>query len=215
MARLSYLLPALCLVIAACENKGSDQETSHIEKPVQGKPIVAVVPMFDSSESGLSWDPSYELTVLMREKLYQNDRLYMVSPDKVKATLKKLKASHDPFAQNTNWIKSTFAGSEFVAFMELIEHEEIPTYEGDSPANLSMKVRIRVFDIRGEHPKAILQEVVHDVQHTPKAFNKNNFYQVPLGDELYPVSPLGMAHEELAEEVAARIQDYILISCLR
>lgn len=215
MARLNYLLPALCLVIAACENKASHPETTRLENPVQGKPIVAIVPMIDSSQSGLSWDPSYELTTILRERLYRKDQLYLVNSSKIKETVKKLSGAHNPFMENPNWIRSTFSGSEFVAFMELIEHEEIPTYEGDSPAELSMKVRIRVFDIRGQHPKAILQEIVHDVQHTPKAFNKNNFYQVPLGDELYPVSPLGMAHEALAEEIATRIQDYILISCQR
>jgi hypothetical protein len=80
----------------------------------------------------------------------------------------------------------------------------------DSPALLTIAVRVRVFDVREKTPKVVLQEIVEQSHHIPRQFTKDS--QVPWGDEAFDVSPLGIAHDQLCKELATRVEDYILIA---
>jgi hypothetical protein len=85
----------------------------------------------------------------------------------------------------------------------------------ESSAELIVSVRVLVVDVREKTPKVVLQEIVEQSNHVPKQFTKANFNQVPWGDEAFAVSPLGIAHDQLCKEIAARVEDYILISGAR
>ncbi len=182
------------------------------------KPVVALIPIFDSSNQQLEWNLSEELTQAIQNKLAQRDKIYLSDQQKVHATLKKIDRTHNPFSMNLNWMKKSFSGQDFVVFMELIEHDEVPLYNQktddvqNSPAELNLSLRLRILDLRYETPRIILQEIIHDKHYVPKQFTKANFHQEPWGKSSFSISPIGLAHGQLTKEVVARIEDYILLA---
>lgn len=208
MLRRSGIFLLSILTLASCQNK-KDSETAVQETPVAGRPIVAVVPLIDHSDHGLAWNVADELTKGLYVSLLEKQDLYLMNHEKVSGLLKKLSRENDPFGTNLAWVKRAFAGSEFVVFTELAQHEEVPLAAVDSAAELQIALRVRVIDLRDQKPKVILQEVLRKTEHVARPFTKANFTQVPWGDELFEISPLGMTHAQVTKELANRIDDYI------
>jgi hypothetical protein len=207
---------ACALLLSGC--RGDNSSTALIEKPVTSRPIISVVPVMDRSRHELSWNVSKELTHTIRERLAQHNSLYLLSEDQVYALTRKSGQAHDPFGLETAWVKKAYPQNEFVAFFELVEHREIPLTEADlipeeCPAQLNVSMRVRVFDLRAEAPKVVLHEIVQQSHHVPKQFTQTQPNQAPWGDEMFDISPLGIAHEKLCQEIAGRVEDYILLNC--
>ncbi len=218
----SFLLGAVIL-LAGCND--DDSLVFLMEKPVTTRPIVAIVPVMDMARHQLAWNISDELTLAIRQRLTQHNHLYLLGADQVYAmTRRSVKdKNRDPFGIDTSWVRKAYPQNEFVAFFELVEHREIPlTLEAvtESPAELNMAVRVRVFDLRAEEPKVVLQEIVEQSHHIPQQFTHSETpeaghvsSQVAWGNETFDISPLGIAHEKLCQEIAARVEDYILLNC--
>lgn len=216
MVRGTYSILCLTLLLGACQR--DHQQTVMIEKPISSRPIVTVVPVIDKSRHGLSWNVSQELTQAIRQRLTQDDRLYLLSEDQIYAMMRKAGERQDPFGLETQWIKKAYPQNEFIAFFELVEHRELPLTlteetKEEGPAQLNIAMRVRVFDLRENEPKVILQEIVEQSHHVPKQFTRHQFNQVPWGDEMFEISPLGIAHQKLCQELSNRIEDYILLNC--
>jgi hypothetical protein len=217
MQRAAGLLLGISLALGGCSKSGCSSCSAVVETKTSNRPIVAFVPLIDHSCSDLNWNISQELTLAIRQRLVQKNQLYMIGEESLPDFSKKAVSSHDPFDADTSWIKKAFPQNEFVVFTELLEHNEIAVTSKDpqdAPAELTMSVRVRVFDLRGKTPQIVLQEIVEQSHHVPRQFTKANFNQVPWGDEAFDVSPLGIAHDQLCKELASRIEDYILISGL-
>jgi hypothetical protein len=206
----------LALLVGSC-NKDSSNNQSYTSNKTVVKPAVALVPLIDNTIHYTSWSLSEELTSTIYDRLSSKDNLQLTDSEKIRTTTKKLSQTNDPFGSNISWIKKVFAENEFVVFMELVQHEEIPVNASagsslkDSSLALNMTVRVRVVDLRGE-PKIILQELVQDTHHILKQFSRYNFYQAAWGQEGYDISPLGLAHSKLTKEIAGRVEDYILMA---
>jgi hypothetical protein len=215
MTRWMTGLFLLSLCTYGCQHAQNNQAAAVQEQPL-AKPIVAVVPVIDHSHSELGWNLSEELTHSISARLLKHDQIYLANPEKVQASVRKLKETQDPFSSNLSWVKRAFSQNEFVVFMELVEHKEYPLHtesdSQDSPAELSIAMRVRVVDIRGSEPKIVLQELLQDSQHIPRQFTRANFDQVPWGADTFDISPVGMAHAQLTKELASRLEDYILLS---
>ncbi|MGH2611939.1 MAG: CT253 family lipoprotein [Rhabdochlamydiaceae bacterium] len=208
---------ACALFLGGC-SKGANSTAVLIEQPVTTRPIVTIAPVFDRSHHELSWNISHELTAAIRQRLTQYGHLYLLSEDQVYAMTRRLPQGHDPFGLETAWVKKGYPQNEFVAFFELIDHREVPLLSSKSnseegPAQLNVSMRVRVFDLRGDVPNVVLEEIVEQSHHIPRQFTRNQFNQVPWGDEMFEISPLGIAHEKLCQELASRVEDYILLNC--
>jgi hypothetical protein len=208
---------ALLILAAGCGNS-KQTETASNTQSAQGKPIVALVPMIDCSNHDLTWNVSLELTKNVRDRMVQHDAVYLMNEEKVQGYVKKLNEANDPFSADISWVKRAFPQTEFIVFSELVEHKEHPVHgesgkaEADSAAQLQMIVRLRVLDLRGAEPKVVLQEFVKNAHFLPWQFTKDNFYQVAWGNEMYEISPLGMAHSQLTSEISSRVESYILLN---
>jgi hypothetical protein len=73
-------------------------------------------------------------------------------------------------------------------------------------------MRIRVFDLRGSKPEVILQEFVRQTHVIPKPSDLKEHNPERWKKVTYAVSPMGLAHAQLAKEVVKRIEDYVLLS---
>ena len=207
------------VLLTGCYKKSSTDVTS-VAEGINIHPIVALVPVIDSSKSDLPWNVSEELSDLIFRRLAKQDKFYLTSPQKVTMQVKRVNSSQEPFSLDLTWIRRAFSGSEFAVFVELFEHVEKHRIEQllpvshvnlkESSADLNISVRVRAVDLRGPYPKIALQEIIHETHHIPRQFTRENFYQVSWKNENFGISPLGIAHDDLVKTIASRLEEYIL-----
>ena len=208
----------LSLLTGGCNQHDNASPVTHSEQPPSLRPVVALVPVIDSTKSDLSWNLADEWTASLDYRLSDSDRLYLVDLKTTYETLQKAKPIPNPFGMDCRWLKKTFPKNEFVVFLEIVEHEEVLRQDKKNPvapnlctADLNMGVRVRVFDLRGDQPVAVLQEILHDTHFVPRPFTRANFDQIAWGEEGFDISPMGLAHATFVKEIARRIEDYILL----
>src|SRR5579871_4477389 len=161
MFRTLFSLTCLALFVTACDDQHSNSAVYHETAPK--KPVVTMIPVIDSTEKQYSWDLSNELSALIHYQLSQKDQFYLVDITDARLKTKHLIDAQNPFGTDVSWIKKAFQGHEFVAFLELVEHEEVLRQDRQKKtdpkacaADLKMSMRVRVFDLRGKETKAIL-----------------------------------------------------------
>jgi hypothetical protein len=210
-----FSLFSLSILLASCQKNNESYSTA--SQVPQAKPLVAIAPVVDHSESDLGWDLSDEFTYCVSTKLIQN-KFRVVDPQKTKTQIKKAKVHTNPFGDDLSWTKTTFPGDDFVVFMELIEHrEQLRDAENNkkpelSHADLNLALRLRIIDLRKEKPLIVLQEIIQDSHFVPRQLTSYNQQQAPWNSEGFSISPIGIAHASLIKELSARIEDYIVLS---
>ncbi len=214
-----YIYPFICsaLLVSGCQK---NQDADVLSQKQSLKPSVAVIPLIDNSDHTLSWNLSDEITYTLCTKLYEKNTLNLTLPGKIKAQSKRVKGQMNPFSEDLQWVKKAFSEEEFVVFLEMIEHSEIPAETPSDKkvskeslsANLHMSVRVRIVDLRHETPKITLQEIIQDSHFIPRQFTQYNFHQSPWNTEEFLLSPVGIAHAQLIKELKTRIEDYILLA---
>ncbi len=213
------LILTLCVAFFGCVTKGNHETTTRFHDDGRAKPSVAFIPVFDRSEANVGWSLSEEFTDQLRSRLAKRKNFYLSDPFEIHEIVSDLSAENNPFGKKTSWIKKAFHGKEFVVFTELVEHDihgKIPRgnfLDKITPSSeLTLTMRIRVFDLRGEKPEVILQEFVHQDHSIPRPSNISDPNPEKWKRVTFSVSPLGIAHSQFAKEVAKRIEDYILLS---
>lgn len=211
-----YSALLLCL-FAGCRNQ---TETAATRSSIflGPKPIVTIVPVFDHAKHRLPWNVSQELTTGINLCLERQNRLYLVDQGKISKIVQNIEPDQNPFGEDIQWIRKTFRNEEFVAFIELFKHDEIPLNFQENvplsqcPAELYMSARIRIFDLRGPTLKIVLSEVLNHSENIPTYFTRINHALLPPDHEDFHATPQGMAHDSFAQEIATRIEDYVLLS---
>lgn len=218
MFRNLGLIFALCLASFGCSKNVSEQATRYYDDG-RSKPIVALVPVFDRSGAKISWSLSEEFTDHLRQRFLKQSQFYINTPDQINAEIETLNETNDPFSLDYAWISKTFGEEEFVVFTELVEHDIHPKGSRNNfldkltpSCELSMTMRVRVFDLRGEKPEIVLQELVHQSHLIPKPSDQAEQNPDKWKKMTFTITPLGMAHSQFSKEVAKRIEDYILLS---
>ena len=170
------------VILAVSCDRSDKSEQAFYQKYDKPAPDIALVPLIDRSASRLSWNLSDELTATVQHRLTQKGKLHVAKIGKKEREL------YNPFGAETGSIKENYPDHEFVAFAEIVEHVEVPnrSERHASPrtilAELRMTVRLRVFDMRSEEPKVVLQELIHKNHFVPRQFNQYNFAQEPSGE---------------------------------
>jgi hypothetical protein len=207
-------LPALVLSLAltACSKNGNDLTRFHEDG--RAKPIVTVASMIDATSFDLPWSLSEELTTQFVGKISEGKTIFVVRKDDVAYT-------ENPFGTDLSWVKREFSDNEFVVFLELVEHENVPVVKGnkkgvevpfETSVNLKMGVRVRVLDLRGSTPQIVLQEMIRDSYFIPKNLIPTDYSVAVWGTEEFSKSPMGIAHSQLVQEVARRVSEYLLLA---
>ncbi len=217
MHRALLNLLALTLV-TGCSLHLVTQEDNVEQTQTSLKPIVAIVPVIDHTKDS-EWNLSDEFTYCINHQLAQKNHLFLADLDKTRAITQQLVSMQNPFGQDISWLKKTFSHQEFVVFLELVEHNEVARQDDkkivDSAkcsAELLMTMRIRVFDLRKDEPKVVLQELVHESHFIPRPFTRSNFQQEKWGHEMFIISPMGLAHSHFIKHICNRLEDYILLA---
>jgi hypothetical protein len=213
MSMSRCFLTALLLSFIAC---GFDDRPQNRQSQVQTKPVVSIVPVIDNTNNTYAWNLSDELSSAIYNRIARKDRVIVNRSSQVRSKANQIAEGQNPFGPDVAWMKKVFQGDQFVAFLELVEHEEVPQQSKKKvdvqnwSADLNMSMRIRVLDLRGNEPKAILQEIVRQSHYIPRPFAQPGFFQVSWSDECFNISPIGLAHSDFTKEIALHIEDYIL-----
>ena len=210
MRYLSTIILGMLAIGCCCRN---NDEVSRYHEDGRAKPIVAVASMIDTTSFDANWSLSEEITSMLVNQISQRNEIYV-------QTQEEFPFSENPFGNvDLSWMKREFLDREFVVFLELVEHEVAPVTKSkkNAPAhelssNLNMAVRLRVVDLRGATPKIVLQEMVRDSYFIPKTLLPTDYSTVVWGSDDYPVSPMGIAHAQLVQEITNRVSDYILLA---
>lgn len=219
MSRFLCSLPLLALTLCGCYKDQNDALSQLHLTPLSSPPLVAVVPIIDNTKTHYDWSLSDELSSSLYAELTDLDHLTLMSSSKVRLKTKPLLEKNNPFDTDTSWVKKSFKEEEFVVFLELVEHEEVladarkkkPEPEKSS-AELRLSLRVRAFDLRGNEPVVILQELANSNYFIHPQFNQVNFHQVSWKEPTFEISPVGIAHEKFIKEIARRIDDYIVLA---
>ncbi|EKE08625.1 MAG: hypothetical protein ACD_17C00077G0002 [uncultured bacterium] len=204
------LVIAVLFNLVSCCHRGSNDEMSRFHEDGRIKPTIAIASMLDSTSFDASWSLSEEFTQGVMNLVASSGEVYVRSEQESPFT-------ENPFSSDLSWMKREFHSEEFVAFLELVEHEFAPVKaKGITPqeasSNLNMAVRLRVVDLRSETPKIVLQEMIRDSYFVPKTLIPCDYSNNVWGTDQYRKSPMGIAHAQLVQEIAGRISDYILLA---
>jgi hypothetical protein len=191
-------------------NRSQNDEMSRFHEDGRVKPSVAIASLLDTTTFDASWSLSEELTSGVMDHIAQTGKIYVHSQEESPFT-------ENPFGNDLAWMKREFQGEDFVAFLELVEHEFIPTkskeaFPQNTSNNLNMSVRLRVIDLRPTTPTIVLQEMVRDSYFIPKTLIPTDYSIDTWGTGGYRKTPMGIAHSQLIQTVADRIAEYILLA---
>jgi hypothetical protein len=218
MFRNLCLIFALCLASFGCSKNVHEQATRYYDDG-RSKPIVALVPVFDRSGAKISWSLSEEFTDQLRQRFLKQSQFYINTPEQINAEIETLNETNNPFSRDYAWIGKAFGEEEFVVFAELVEHDIHPKATKKNfidkltpSCELSMTMRVRVFDLRGEKPEIVLQELFHQSHLIPKPSDLTEQSDDRWKKMSFSITPLGLAHSQFSKEIAKRIEDYILLS---
>jgi hypothetical protein len=177
------------------------------------KPIVAIVPVIDSTDADYCWDMGEELTDLVYESAMEENNLFVLPLDRVESISSRYSR------EELNGINLDFAlrfgNAEFVILMELIEHHYCPYEKGkitpiyplhnrQCDSVLCMKVRLRVIDVRYEKPVLVLQEIFKSNHMIPRAEDEIDYTISSWGTPTYKRTPVAIAHQKMASDLLNR-----------
>lgn len=216
---IRYLSFLLLIFIVGCQSTKTNNVSTRFHDDGRAKPVVTIVPVLDSTCYDIPWSLSEELSSLINQKINRQNNIY-ISKNEGEFFL----SSHDnPFGNNIEWTKKSFKSNEFVVFLELLEHDDIPLLKTTknpkklpearkSASNLNMSIRLRIIDIRGDAPKIVLQEMIQDTFYMANNIDKTDYNTVTWGTNEYVTSPMGIAHTQFVKQVIERITDYIMLA---
>ena len=207
---MRYALATLIGLAAVSCNRCNQDEMSRFHEDGRTKPSVAIASMLDTTPFDASWSLSEELTEGIMNLVGANGEIFVHSPA-------ESPFSENPFATDLSWMKREFPSEEFVAFLELVEHEFAPVkMKGVPPQeasnHLNMAVRLRVVDLRYPNPRIVLQEMIRDSYFVPKTLIPNDYSVDVWGTDGFRKSPMGLAHAGFVQDIANRISEYILLA---
>ena len=218
LKRLGWII-SLCIATFGCSQNHLTDQATRFHDDGRAKPIVALPPVFDRSGAEIGWSLSEEFTDHIRVRIMKRNNFYLNTPDEINVVITSLNEENNPFSSDIGWIKDAFKDHEFVVFTELVEHDiHAKPLKGNffdkiTPSSvLALTMRIRIFDLRGEKPQIVLQELVHQNHLIPKPSNLSDLNSERWKKMSFNISPLGLAHSQFTKEVSKRIEEYILLS---
>jgi hypothetical protein len=217
MGRLILLLGFVALTCMSCTYQRRD--TTLYQSTGRQKAIAVVLPVIDSTgKSQLSWDLSQEFTEEIRKRIYESPKVYLLRDSGSKELAQQFTVPH-PTAIPVR-LTNQIGAAEFVIATELMSQTETPyglandysdkyPIYGETGSVLSVAMRVRVIDVRGETPQVVLQEILTHDQHVARPYMNPNYDKTPWGTEAFQYSAMGIVHHRLVNELVARVEGYI------
>ncbi|MBI5274561.1 MAG: hypothetical protein HY860_05860 [Chlamydiales bacterium] len=207
-----YIFFSLLAFICACQQNKIVSQTKYHDDG-RAKPIIAICPITDSSDSSFYWSLPDEFYFQLSSNIKKDNQLYLTPANQV--FVPGIQPSHLFYEQN--WRSKEKYPFEYVCLLEIIEHSftarDTSKKEKRSSQDLDITVRIKVIDLRkSDRPSVILQEIIHQRNFLPWQFSFINYEKVNWEKTSFYFTPLGMAHKRMTKTLVKRIEEYILLS---
>lgn len=202
------------LTFSSCSSHHGRIQSFRYHENAKQKPIAALIPLINHVETPqVSWDIAQEITAEIQRRIINSAQVYL-NPVQVPMDLKAKLESKDLITLNKEDFKAFKGQNEYVVFMELLEHKEVQTgvFNGLPTKALVIQARVRVYDLRGEEPKVLLQEILQSKHSIPRVEQEIDYHKVVWGGDSYRASVYGRAHGKLEKDLASQIENYITIS---
>lgn len=217
--RSALFLTIVGITVATTSCVRSYRDTSLYQPTGQIKPIVSIMPVINATgQQGPEWDYAREFTDEIRKRIFDSSRLYLLREGGSLALAKEL-STPNPMEIPSD-IKSRLgsaAPAEYVVVTEFLEQKETPyetassrAVQEEAGALLSLTLRVRVVDLRGDTPKVVLQEIIDQEHMIAKPYLKTDYTKSGWGTDAYASTPLGMAHSKVVRELVAHVESYII-----
>ncbi len=213
---LSLLIVGFSFLLASCGSRQTHIQSFRYHENAKQKPVAVLVPLIirDKNQK-ISWNISNEITSEVQRRLVNRAEIFL-NPIRLSESLKNKIEQHDLVSLSSEDLAELKAQNEYAVFMELIEHHEFTSeldYKKEEDVEyLSVKVRLRVFDLRDKEPKIILQEILHYKPYIPAVERDTDYTKVVWGGDSYPASLYGRTHAKLEKDLVHQIEAYISIS---
>ncbi len=215
MLKKAILFGFIALGFTSCEQTEKAHQTL-VYQDGRIKPKLLTLNVVDHSSNSIPWDLSSEFTELVNHHLKNFGSIYL-------QPIEELDENIDPHElakqlHRCPKLCSTKLGAEeFLASVEIIEHKISPTGHKTIQANsqthlLTIKARIKVFDLRKSKSELVLSEIVESQTFIPWQLSTINYKKNHLNTTQYKVTPLGLGHKQTAQKIAKRIHDYVLLA---
>lgn len=156
----------LSLTTTACGPRYVDYFPCHDDGT--SKPAVALLPIRDCTPSVSSDMAANEIFQVIQTDAMNHGELYFLSPEELREEAGS--ATKIDFYVDETQLGNTFGSADFIVIMELIEQEYSRMGERKPPLAttticfpaeilLSIKVRLKVIDVRPRCPRVVLQEI--------------------------------------------------------
>ncbi|MBS0584928.1 MAG: hypothetical protein JSR76_01335 [Verrucomicrobia bacterium] len=212
-----YLFAILvALVASSCAQRASYPYAAQLTHHENGtpKPKVALVPILDHTSGEIPPSLSQDLTENLFSRLFTSGKFYLTFDFEVLA--KHASLDNSPFLDDIDWIKESASPTEFLVFIELVEHKMTPNSEGAvsfvQSYNLDVSMRVKVLDLRASKPRVILQELFQETFYIPWRFTSFETKKGSWQKAAMYLSLISSAHTDLLKKISTQIEDYILLA---
>ncbi len=222
MRKLLLFASVLVALTSCARHTNPMSQQYHYHDDGQAKPQVAIVPVYDRSRANMPWDLSIELSEAFNIKVSESNRFYLTKEFDM-LNLKHLRTSEvNPFLDDIDWIGEAETGTEFVVFIELVDHRLTPNGNGKGfisskifqSHNLEMSMRVKVIDVRQKKPRVILQELIEETYYIPWRISSIKYQKGGWSKTTFSLSPIGLAHGKMVKRVSSQLEEYILLAKL-
>jgi len=214
---MRYFAIALICFLIGCQSNKKSERVARFHDDGRAKPVVTIVPVIDSTYYNVPWSISEEFTNIIKNNISKQGNIYFGKENST-----HLSTTINPFGKDISWAKD-LSNTEFLVFLELIEHEDVPIVKTvknpnkipeirRSSFNLNISMRIRIIDVRKRTPQIVLQEKIKENFYIANNIEKPNYNTVTLGTKEYKRSPLSKAHTKFSKKIIDRISDYIMLA---
>lgn len=209
---------ALSLLFTGCSSPKTRVQACKYHQNARKKAVVAILPVVCKVTHYLPWDLSMELTAEVQRRLISHSIVFVNSID-TPPTMRDKLYQNDLVHLWAKDFQELAGQNDFVVLMELIDHSEQPynfafaheASDRNIDRMLTIKMRVKVLDLRSKEDKAVLQEIVEVSHLIPRETSGMDYQTVIYGSDAYPATAYGRAHARIEKDLARQIENYISI----
>ncbi len=169
------------------------------------KPAVALLPVRDSTQSCLPKPAGEHIFQVLQYESMSKGNLYILAPEELREGNPKIKEIG--FYSDETTLAQDFCSADFVVILELFEQEFSSYGKARPPINncvvaypcealLTLKMRVKIVDVRPRSPRVVLQEVYTQGYYLPYPLEKDS-------------EPLVKAYHRFACSLENRLEEVI------
>lgn len=192
------------LICSACmQAPEPDIYASYTSRGGPAPATIAIAPLLDRANCNLPWSVSAEITNGVREQMADSYGIYVLPREKTDPVFDRIPVEELYGREATG--AARLQGTDFLLLMELMSHTEVP-YQ-----RKQLQLRLRILDLRGEEPRLVLQEIIHNKLTVNKglSWKEVDYALVKWPSDDYLRTPVGRAHARLARDVAKQVEHYV------